>query len=119
MVGTSIEFDAVLDVCEHEHRRIVLAALADQQQSVSINDLANAILKHNHHMPLTEVDGETVTEIQTALHHVHLPKLEAVELVEYDSERQLVESTAQFDEGVPHLSAILGADPELATPRNI
>ena len=119
MVGTSIEFDAVLDVCEHEHRRIVLATLADQQQSVSINDLANTIVKHNHHIPLTEVDGETVTEIQRTLRHVHLPKLEAAGLVEYDSEGQLVESTAQLERGVPHLSAILSVDAELATTHTV
>lgn len=119
MVGTSIEFDAVLDVCKHEHRRIVLAALADQRQSVSINDLAKAIVKYNHHTPLTEADGKTITGIQTALHHVHLPKLEAVGLVEYDSERQLVEPTAQLERGVPHLSAILDADPALATPLTV
>ncbi|WP_137285270.1 DUF7344 domain-containing protein [Halorussus salinisoli] len=111
MVGTPTEFDTVLDVCEHKHRRIVLAALVDQQQSVPINDLTKAIVKRTA--------GQTVTEIQTALHHAHLPKLEAAGLVEYDSERQLAESTAQLNRGVPHLSAILSIDPELATPLNV
>lgn len=119
MVGQPIDFDTVLDVCEHKHRRIVLAALADQNQSVTVTDLAKVIVKHNHHMPLTEVDGETVTRIQTTLHHVHLPKLDEAELVEYDSERQLVEPSAQFERGVPHLSAILAADSELPTPLDV
>lgn len=48
--------DTVLSVCGHKHRRIVLTALANQQQSISTNDLTNAIIKHSHHMPRTEID---------------------------------------------------------------
>lgn len=107
------EFDTVLDVCEHKHRRIVLAALAGQQQSISINDLANAIIEHNHHTPPTEAADETVTQIQTALHHVHLPKLSETGFIQYDPERQVVEPTAQVDREKSHLSAILAIDSEL------
>ena len=115
MDGTPIELNTALDVCEHKHRRIVLATLVDQQQSAPINDLTNAIVKHNHHIPLAEASSEAVTEIQTALHHVHLPKLEEAELIEYDPERQVVEPTAQFDQEGSHLSVILAVDSELPT----
>ncbi|MFC4551552.1 MULTISPECIES: DUF7344 domain-containing protein [Halorussus] len=115
MVGTP-ELDTVLDVCEHEHRRIVLAALANQHQSLSIDDLTNAIVKHNHHTPPAEASDETVTQIQTGLHQVHLPKLAEAGLIQYDSERQLVEPTAQLGQAESHLSAILAVDSELPTP---
>lgn len=115
MVGPP-ELDTVLDVCEHKHRRIVLAALTDQHQSLSINDLTNAIVKHNHHTPPAEAADETVTQIQTALHHVHLPKLAEAGLIQYDPEQQLVEPTAQLDRAESHLSAILAVDSELPTP---
>ena len=118
MVGTP-ELDTVLDVCEHEHRRIVLAALADQQQSLSIDDLTNAIVKHNHHTPPTEAADETVTQIQTSLHHVHLPKLSEAGLIQYDSERQVVEPTARIDREKSHLSAILAVDSELTPPLDV
>ena len=110
------ELDTVLDVCEHKHRRIVLAALADQQQSLSINDLTNAIVKHNHHTPPTEAADEIVTQIQTGLHHIHLPKLAEAGLIQYEPERQVVEPTAQLDRAESHLSAILAIDSELPTP---
>ena len=115
MVG-SPEFDTVLDVCEHKHRRIVLAALAEQQQSLSTDDLANAIVEHDYHTPPTEAADETVTKIQIALQHVHLPKLAEAGFVQYDSERQLVEPTAQVDREESHLSVILAVDSELPTP---
>ena len=114
MVGT-LELVTALDVCEHKHRRIVLATLTDQQQPVSINDLTDAIVEHNHHTPPSEAADETVTQIQTGLHHVHLPKLAEAGLIEYDPERQVVEPTAQLDRGESHLSAILAVDSELPT----
>jgi len=114
MVGTP-ELDTILDVCEHKHRRIVLATLANQQQSVSINDLANAIIEHNHHTSPTETADETVTQIQTALHHTHLPKLAEAGFIKYDAERRVVEPTVQFEQEESHLSAILAIDSELPT----
>nr|WP_245698915.1 hypothetical protein [Halopelagius longus] len=83
---------------------------------MTVDDLTKLIVRHDHPAPLTEVSGEIVTRIKIGLHHAHIPKLEAAGLVEYDSERQLVEPTAEFDRIEPHISAILGADPELATP---
>ncbi|MFC6826274.1 DUF7344 domain-containing protein [Halopelagius fulvigenes] len=109
------EFDTILDLCEDKHRRIVLAVLAEQQRSLTMDDLTKMVVKHDHQTPLTEISGEIVTRIKIGLRHAHIPKLEEAGLVDYDSDRQLVEPTAEFDRVEPHLSAILGADPELAT----
>ncbi|WP_137285414.1 DUF7344 domain-containing protein [Halorussus salinisoli] len=115
MVGTP-ELDTVLDICEHKHRRIVLAALADQHQSLSIDDLVEAIVRHNHHTSPSEAADKVVTRIRTGLHHVHLPKLTEAGFIQYDSERQLVEPTAQLEQAESHLSVILAVDSELPTP---
>jgi hypothetical protein len=112
----SIEFDTVLDACGDQHRRIVLAVLADQQRSVTFNELTMTIVKHNHHTPLSEASDEALTQIQSSLYHLHLPKLEDIGIIEYDPKQRLVEPTAQFDQLQPHLSALIEADPELETP---
>lgn len=119
MVGTHLDLDGVLDLCQDQHRRIVLGVLAAQQRPLTRNDLTKAILKHNHHVPVTAGSGETATGIETTLHHVHLPKLEAAGLVEYDIERHLVEPTAQFDRIEPHLTTILDADADLDPPLDL
>ena len=111
-----IAFDTVLDLCREQHRRIVLATLTEEQGSLTVNDLQRTILNYNHHTPVTEASEEMLLEIQLALHHTHIPKLESAGVVEYDSERQLVKPTKQFDQLHPHLSAILNADPELDEP---
>ena len=115
MNRSSSEFDTVLDLCEDKHRRFVLTVLAEQQRSLTMDDLTKMAVKRNRHTRPTAVSGEIVTRVKTGLHHVHIPKLEEAGLIEYDSERQLVEPTAEFDRMEPYLSAILGADPELAT----
>lgn len=116
MVGTQSDRDTVFELCSDRHRRIVLAILAGEQRSLTLDDLAKTIVKHTDETPLREVPGETIAEVKTALHHVHLPKIEAAELVEFDADRGVVEPTARFDGVAPHLSAHLDGDPELVTP---
>lgn len=111
-----IAFGTVLDLCKDEHRRIVLAVLAAEQHSLTVNDLRRTILNYNHHMPVTEASEEVLTEIRVPLVHMHIPKLESAGVIEYDAERQLVEPTEQFDQLQPHLSAIIGTDPDLDEP---
>ena len=112
----TIDFDTVLDLCRDKKRRIVLAVLDDEQRSLTVNDLRNAVIKHNHHAPITETSTEVRSQIQLELYHVHIPKLEATGVIEYDEARQLVKPTPQFDELQPHLSMIIDADPALEAP---
>lgn len=116
MVGTSSEFDTVLELCQDQHRRISVALLAHENRALTVNDLTKAILKHNHHQPLMEVSEKTTMEVRLSLIHVHLPKLEALSLIEYDVERKLVEPTTRFDQLEPQLSAIIETDPGLEPP---
>ena len=116
MAGTPTKFDTILDACEHPSRRVVLATLVETHRSVPVNDLIDAIVTHNHHVPPTDASGERLTRIRTDLHHVHLPKLAEAGFIQYDSEHQLVKPTTQCNGGESQLMAVLGADPELAVP---
>ncbi|AEH37595.1 DUF7344 domain-containing protein [Halopiger xanaduensis] len=116
MVGTSTEFSTVLELCQDRHRRIVLAALAGEERSLTVRDLEHTIVKYNHHAPPEAVSEDESTRIRISLHHVHLPKLADLSLVDYDRERGLVEPTSRFDRLQPQLSAIIDADPGLDAP---
>ncbi|WP_246999491.1 DUF7344 domain-containing protein [Halosolutus gelatinilyticus] len=116
MVGSSTEFDAVLELCQDQHRRIILAALAHENRSLTMNDLKQIIVDQNHHTAITELSGEEISDIQISLLHTHIPKLEDLSIVEYDRERQLVEPTPQFEQLEPQLSAIIDIDPGLDPP---
>lgn len=112
----SVALDTVLDLGGDQHRRIVLAVLAHEQRSLTMNDLTKAIAKHNHHAPVREVPKDDLSEVQISLHHVHLPKIEASGLVDYDQDRGVVEPTEQFEQVQPQLSALIDADPALESP---
>lgn len=116
MSRDSIEFDTVLDLCRARHRRIVLAVLAEERRSLTVNDLSKTVLKHDYQTPVTEVSEEVLAEIRLALYHEHIPKLASVGVIEYDPERQHVVPTAWFDQLQPSLSAIIEADPDLELP---
>ncbi|WP_226004055.1 DUF7344 domain-containing protein [Natrinema salinisoli] len=116
MGGNLIAFDTVLELCGDEHRRIALATLANEQRSLTVNDLTKAIVKYNHHEPVTEMSEGNLSEIRLSLHHVHLPKIDAAGLVDHDQERGLVEPTERFEQVQPQISAIIDADPDLESP---
>jgi hypothetical protein len=111
-----IPFDTILDLCRVQQRRIVLSVLADEHRPLTVRDLTHVITTHNHDAPLTEVPEKAVTQIQVSLHHIHLPKLEAAGVIEYDPKNQLVELTNEFDQLQPALSTIVDADPGLDPP---
>ncbi|WP_339105884.1 hypothetical protein [Haloterrigena salinisoli] len=116
MSEASSTFDSVLDLCQHHHRRIVLGILAAEQRSLTLNDLTQTVLKYNHHTSITEVSEDELTDIRLSLYHVHLPKLASEGIITYDSDRQLVEPTEQFEQIQPTVSTIVDADPTLEAP---
>ena len=116
MSETRSTIDSILDVCQHQHRRIVLALLAAKGRSLTLDDLTQAIVKYNHQAPPTAVSEDLLTEIRLTLHHVNLPKLASERLITYDPDRKLVEPTEQFEQVQPTVSTILEADPTLETP---
>lgn len=115
----SAAFDSILDLCQHQHRRIVLGVLTAEQRSLSLNDLTQTILKDNHQTPGTEASSDEITEVRLSLYHGHLPKLAAEGLIEFDPERQLVEPTTKLERVQPTLSTILDADPNLRVPTEL
>lgn len=116
MSGDSNAFDSILDLCRHQHRRIVLTVLTAEQRSLTFNDLTQTVLKYNHQTPITEVSEDVLAEVRSSLYHVHLPKLAEEGLITYDQERKLVEPTERFEQIQPTVSTILAADPELDVP---
>lgn len=105
----------MFDLCRNRNRRILLTVLAEEQRWLTLNDLTNIIVKHTRDLPVTEVSDDDVTRTKTSLHHVHLPKLASAGLIDYDSERRLVEPTPRLTQVGPQLSTLLERDPELET----
>ncbi|QLD89553.1 hypothetical protein HWV07_11125 [Natronomonas salina] len=106
----------VLDLSGHRYRRIILAALADEQRPLTVNDLTKAIIKHNDNISVMEIPEGRLSELQLLLHHVHLPKIESTRLITYNQDRGLVEPTEQLDRLQPQISTLIEADSAIESP---
>lgn len=111
-----IAVDSMLDICEKKQRRVVLGVLVEEQQSLSVNDLAKAIFNYNLQNPPIDVSENVLTDIRLSLHHVDLPKLAAEGFINYNREHELVEPTERLDQAQSTLSTILDADPSAKAP---
>ena len=82
----SPSLNAILEVLAHHHRREILRALVGApDHTASVDELAGRICDRE-----IERTGERPgrDQIEMALHHVHLPKLADLGLVEYDARSQ-------------------------------
>lgn len=116
MTEESAAFDRVLELCADPHRRIVLAVLASQRRSLTLQDLTKAVVEHSHRRTPEEVGGEVLERIHLSLHHHHVPKLAAGGLVEYDATRRRVEPTDRLARWDDTISAVVDVDPALEPP---
>ncbi|WP_158059141.1 DUF7344 domain-containing protein [Halorussus halophilus] len=79
------EIDETLSLLSDRYRRHALACLDGQPEPVPIERLTDEVAGREFQQPPDQVSMITRTEIATALHHNHLPKLEQAGIIVYDS----------------------------------
>lgn len=80
--GISLSLDATLDVLSVADRRTILATLVEAPDNVvTLDELVNQLVEQK-----AERSGELPSpdHLEMQIHHLHLPKLAEVDLVEYD-----------------------------------
>lgn len=80
----------VFDVLSAARRQQVLRVLAEASPPTDVETLARAVAARETDRPAEPLPAARVRRVQVSLHHVHLPKLAATGLVEYDPDRGLV-----------------------------
>lgn len=76
------DLDAVMELLSDRRRRYVLYCLRNDDGSLAFEELAGRILDWEEHTP---VDSER--RILTELRHKHLPKMEAVGVIEREEDQ--------------------------------
>lgn len=74
------DVDTVFDLLAHSCRRHVLTTLLEAGEPCDIDELVDAVVARDP--SLTAADSK---QIRVSLHHVHLPKLAAADVVEYEA----------------------------------
>jgi hypothetical protein len=83
--GEEVTHSDLFDVLSNERRRILLSVLPDQSTPVDAADLARTVAAREESSAPEDVSAELVRDVHVTLHHVHLPKLDDAELLEYDA----------------------------------
>lgn len=96
--------DALFDALAHSYRRSTLALLRGSS-TVHVDDVV-AHVAANVRPGDDESPDDVHSRVATAIHHVHLPKLAAVDLVAYDRESGTVAATDATDAAEPFLGIV-------------
>jgi hypothetical protein len=78
------------DLLAAERRRVVLEALVDREEPVALVDLAEWVAARETD---AATPGEDATErVAVSLHHVHLPRMADLNVLDYDAAANRVEA---------------------------
>lgn len=102
--STNADPDTVFAVLASDRRRLVLEHLFDHPTPVTVPDLVDRLVSAELNGP--ERPEDLRRRIHVSLHHVHLPKLAAGDMVDYDAERGEVTLTPSATSVKPHLAVM-------------
>ncbi|WP_423999559.1 DUF7344 domain-containing protein [Haloarcula salina] len=97
---SGIDDDTAFDILGNERRRACLNYLAGHDGSLPVSDLGRAVAREVAD-PGTDED-DLYDSVYISLCQSHLPRLDSVDLVEYDPDEKLVETGPSFDD-IDHL----------------
>jgi len=79
-------------VLEHSRRLAVVERIADRKQPLTVTQLAEGLREHEH--PSWDSPMPAPQQLRVSLYHTDLPKLSAVDLVEFDATEQTAAPTS-------------------------
>ena len=79
--------DDLLSAPADARRRFVLHHLRQNGANAKVDELANHVAAWEADTTVADVSDDLVEDVRTSLHHVHLPKLADVNVVEWTDER--------------------------------
>ncbi|MFC7215916.1 hypothetical protein ACFQO4_17745 [Saliphagus sp. GCM10025334] len=95
-------------------RRYVLYYLDEQETPVSFDRLVTRVAAWHTDSDPDTVDDATLSEIRTALYHVHLPKLTEAGYIGWDGDTHTIRRGPNFDENAPLHQLVADHEDELA-----
>lgn len=102
-VRGEIPTDSLFGALKDERRRYVLYYLENESNPASLDELAEAVASWSHDVGTADLPDELHRAARNSLHHCHVPHLESVDAVEYDTDRRTVALAAAAEEIEPFL----------------
>jgi DNA-binding transcriptional ArsR family regulator len=90
--------EVIFETLSNRRRRYALHYLKRLGESVSIRDLSEQLAAWENGVDRAQVTPKERKRLYTALHQTHLPKMDRLGVVEYDSDRGVVVLTEAIDQ---------------------
>jgi hypothetical protein len=98
--------EEIFDVLQNERRRHVLQYLRQHGGPVSLGDLADHVAAAEYDCPTDDVTSAQRKRVYTTLQQSHLPQMDEVGIVEYDSDAGIITTTDQTAELTVYLEIV-------------
>ena len=105
-----LEESTIHDVLGNDRRRLVLEALREREGVAELGDLAEAVAARESGTDPPPSDNRQ--SVYVSLHQTHLPKLDSLGIVEYDTDRRDVRLGARVEEVEVYMDVV----PRTETP---
>jgi hypothetical protein len=98
--------EEIFDVLQNERRRHVLQYLREHGGPVSLGDLADHVAAAEYDCSCEEVTSAQRKRVYTTLQQSHLPQMDEVGIVDYDSDEGVITTTDQTEELTVYLEIV-------------
>ena len=87
-------------------RRLVVRVLREHGASLSVTEIAHLVTSYERE----DHSAIDAADVHTSLHHTHLPRLEAADVISYDRDERMVELRPNFDSIIRFVEPVAGED---------
>lgn len=102
--------EEVFFILSNDRRRKVIEVLCEVDGTISVNDLADRVFAAQRSDPEENPDDDACQNLYISLYQTHVPALEDAGVVEYDSDRGVVEPTDAIEVFERHLETSTSPD---------
>lgn len=107
-----VSLDRVFDLLSKERRRYALYYLEQQDEPVSIDEVATQVAEWETNGATVTISEDKFEQIEVELQHNDLPKAAEAKYIEYDCEAEVIEVTGT----PPEVNAIISVAKTIERP---
>lgn len=108
----ALPIDIIFSVLQNQRRRLVFAAVEEQNGSTTLSELAEHIASIENDKPSAALNAQERKRVYIGLYQCHLPKMADADAIQFDQQRGTVErgpKAEQFHEYLDRDSALTDA----------
>jgi hypothetical protein len=107
---TDLSYDESFDLLSNHRRRYVLHYLQQNGEQATLGDLADRIAAWENDVEMEEVSYDERKRVYTSLQQVHLPRMDDLDVIEFDDRQGFVETGPAADDLDVYLEVVQGRD---------